>query len=395
MEGNLREKEGKIKVVQIVSDGYLSGAAVHVLGVLKNLNKDKFEIYLICPRGFLSERAREIEGVNVRVFEFKSKFDFLGIWRLREILGDIQAKGVPFSPMIVHAHGPRAGLIGRMATTNSMHKVYSEHIWVHEYHLENRFLEFFQKIVTKRLNFRSDLVIAVSRAVYNFVVESKMAPKKRVKIIPNGIDVSDYKNKPQEARHRNLNRYAPVIGSVGNLNHQKGFFYLISAMKIVLERYPLATLEVVGEGEERGELLALTRELGLSRHVTFWGRQENPKRIMKNWDVYACSSKSETFGLSVLEAMAMGIPVVATKVGGIGEFVNNEKTGILVNAEDEEGLARGILEILAKPVLGAKFSVEGRKKAEEYDWKKVIKRFEEEYTNLINKQSAATRALDR
>jgi len=374
------KKDNKTKLVQIIADSDLSGGPRHVLGILENVDQSKFDTFLICPKGHLSEQARKIKGVKVTSVEMGSKYDIGAVYDIKSLLEKIRTTKNPFGPMIVHTHGPRAGLLGRKALPKGVVSIYTEHRWDADYHLDNRLNEWLQKRALKTLNYKTNLVIAVSSSVKKYLIEKRLAPESRVKIIPNGIGLDQAKAKSKKLKTNDGNNF--VIGSVGNLNKQKGYEYLISAMPKILKKYPHLMLEIVGDGEERSSLKSLKKELNIEQHVTLLGRRENPEEVMKKWDLFVSSSVAETFGIVLLEAYKVGLSVVATRVGGVPDVVKNNSTGILVESRDSDALAKAIIKLLEHPVLAAKLKRGGAAKLKEFDWQNIIKQLEKEYTAL-------------
>lgn len=370
----------KIKLVQVIADGNLGGGPAHVLGLLKHIDKSLFECHLICPLGDLARQARDIPGVTVETSLMRSKFDFFAVRKINKIICQIQASGNPFAPIIVHTHGPRAGLLGRWATPKGAFSVYTEHRWDSDYHLESIVNEYLQLSLLKRLNHRTNLVIAVSNAVKDFLIYKKLAPPARIALIPNAIEINGSCQRPR-SKSKQANHF--VIGNVGNLNLQKGQSYLIEAMPEVIRRYPHAMLEIIGDGEERKNLELKIQALGLGRHVTLLGKQNDPMGHMAKWDLLVSSSIAETFGIVILEAFVCGLPVVATAVGGVKDVIKDRKHGLLVPSSNPKALANGIVELLDHPALAEKLARAGRERAKDYDWKVVVKKIEKVYEGLI------------
>jgi len=384
------KKENKIKLVQVIADSDLSGGPKHVLGILTNIDQDKFDLFLICPKGHLAEQTRKIKGVKVTTVEMGSKYDIGAVYDIKSLLEKIRTTSNPFGPMIVHTHGPRAGLLGRHAMPRGVISIYTEHRWDADYHLDNRLNEWLQKRALKSLNYKTDLVIAVSGSVKKYLIEKRLVPESRVKLIPNGIDLEDRSQISDSRNPKNLKlkqlESSIIIGSIGNLNKQKGYEYLIQAMPKILKIYPHLMLEIVGDGAERGALRSLKKELGVERYVTLLGRKENPEEVMKKWNLFVSSSIAETFGIVFLEAYKVGLPLVVTKVGGVPDVVTNNKTGLLVPARDPGALADAVIKLLKHPALAAKLKRGGQAKLKEFDWKKVIKMIEKEYLRLVSAQ---------
>jgi glycosyltransferase involved in cell wall biosynthesis len=375
------EGKHKIKLVQIIADSDLSGGPRHILGLLSSIDKTKFECFLICPNGNLSREARDIPHLEVINIEMRSKFDFVAMNSINKTLSQIQSQRNPFGPMIVHTHGTRAGLLGRMAHPKGVLSVYTEHRWDADYHLENRINEWLQLYWLKRLNQKTHLIIAVSNSVKDFLVGKKLAPESRVKVIHNGIKLQNAKSKMRKAKTVNRNHF--IIGNVGNLNHQKGHKYLIEAMPKILEHYPHTMLEIIGEGEERKNLELIIQNLKLERHVTLLGRQIDPMSFMAKWEIFVLSSVAETFGIVVLEAMSQRLPIVATKVGGVPDIIKHNKNGLLVLPESPEAIAEAVLELLSHPAKAEEISRAGYGRVKDFDWREIVKKVEKEYLGLI------------
>lgn len=374
----------KIKLVQIIADSSLGGGPRHVLGLIKNIDKSVFDVFVICPSGYLSAEAKQIKGVVVFNLPMRSKFDLKAIFKIKKIINDIRTSVNPFGPLIVHTHGSRAGLLGRLASPFHAKKVYTEHRFDEEFHLKNPLNEWIQKRMLSAQNHRSDLIIAVSSSVKKYLIESKMAPKDRIVIIPNGINLRDSKTEDRRpARSTGSVLRAPVIGNIGNLNFQKGQVYLVQAMTEVLKKYPLATLEIIGEGEERKILEAEIKKLKLGSHVTLLGSKNVVDKYLKHWSVFVSASIAETFGIVILEAMKYGLPIVATRVGGVPDIITQRKNGILVESESPKALARGVIEVLESPALAAKLKRGGLERVRDFDWKNIIKSIEKQYITLF------------
>ncbi len=159
-------------------------------------------------------------------------------------------------------------------------------------------------------------------------------------VIYNGIEPVKKKAKPFSKENEVL------IGSIGTLNEQKGMQYLIKAMPAVLKEFPNAKLEIIGEGYYKDRLQRLVKSMKLTRQVKFTGFLKDVYEELEKLDLYVQPSLSESFGLAILQAMSVGLPVIATKTGGVPEVVTDGKTGLLVEPKNSGQLASAVLEIL-------------------------------------------------
>jgi glycosyltransferase involved in cell wall biosynthesis len=174
----------------------------------------------------------------------------------------------------------------------------------------------------------------------------------------------------------------PVIGTIGNLNSQKGQKYLIRALPSVLKKYPTAKIEIIGEGKERNSLVTETKRLNLQGKVTLLGKKTDLQKYLSDWTVFVLPSISETFGIVILEAMDAGIPVVATKSGGTTDIVKSGVNGLLVERKNPESLAKKIIKILDKPELAGDLTRNALKDLPRFSWTTIIGKLEDLYQSI-------------
>lgn len=166
----------------------------------------------------------------------------------------------------------------------------------------------------------------------------------RTHVVPLGIDLERFTD-PRPA----LSRDGRIVGNVARLAPQKGHRVLIDAAPLVLERHPDVRFVVVGEGELRGELERSARQAGLGDRFTFTGQRNDVPELLASFDVFAFPSLFEGLCLAVIEAQAVGVPVVATGVGGLVETVVPSETGVRCEPGDPVSLAEGIVWLLDHP----------------------------------------------
>lgn len=198
-----------------------------------------------------------------------------------------------------------------------------------------------------------------------FYVEQGGAPfGERGEVIYNGIDLKRFEGVEAQRRDR------PYVFALGRHVPQKGFDVLLEAMREVPASHDLV---LAGDGPEREALAALAERLGIADRVEFVGRLDGPgvRRWMKGAAVFVLPSRHEPFGIVNLEAMASGRPVVATRVGGVPEFVEDGVAGVLVEPEDAAGLGRAIEGVLNDPANASRLAEAGRERARGFDWDRI------------------------
>jgi L-malate glycosyltransferase len=196
-------------------------------------------------------------------------------------------------------------------------------------------------------------VIAISNPVKDHLINDFKVNASEVALIRNGIDLAEFKILPSEVKGELRARYnvkgGPIVGIIARLSDVKGHDTLIRAFADILKAFPQARLLIVGEGPEEKTLRALAEELGLSQHIEFFKIVNRTAGMLPLFDVFVMPSLQEGLGLSVMEAQAAGLPVVASRVGGLPDLIEHNRTGILVEPKDPKALAQAVIEVLQDP----------------------------------------------
>jgi glycosyltransferase involved in cell wall biosynthesis len=203
--------------------------------------------------------------------------------------------------------------------------------------------------VLRRLTPEMDHLVVVSRAIDRKVAEEGREGAPRT-LIYNGVDLERYDHQEPCCTLREeygMDADAEIVGVVGRLELEKGHPTLLEAWPLVLAEIPCAYLIIVGEGSRLDALREIARGLGVERHVIFTGRRDDIPAITAALDVAVLPSYREAQGLTILEAMALARPVVASNVGGIPEMIEDGRNGLLVPPHDPAALAGAIVRLLA------------------------------------------------
>lgn len=203
---------------------------------------------------------------------------------------------------------------------------------------------------------------------------------KRTLTIPNGVDFGHLAKVPRggKAPHR--------VVTVARLSPEKGLPFLIEAIKIARHTVEDATLEIVGGGALEAELKAYVEKLSLQEVVRFLGPMPNAEAMAEvaKSGVFVLPSLGEGLGIVLLEAQALGVPVVGTDVGGIPDVIEHEKTGLLVPPSDAKALAGAIVRVLTEPGLGERMATEASSRLAKFDWDRIAERYAALYGELGN-----------
>ena len=359
----------KISILEIIGDPSLAGAPRHLLSIVENLDLEKFNIHVICPPGPLAGEIRKFRRqIDLDLISMNSRFDFGAISRIRRSIKHIK-------PDIIHIHGTRAGSLGRLAAIGlNIPVIYTEHLWTQQFKLRNRFLTFLHYFANWFLDMFTTLNIAVSRAVKDFMIASNISRPNKIKVIYNGIKISSLEAKAFQSEKEFL------IATCGTLNPHKGIQFLIKALPKIKNEFPGIRLEIIGDGLYKRILLAEVKKLKIKDYVKFTGFVKEVEKYLTHFDLYVQPSLSESFGLAILQAMSVGLPVVATNTGGIPEVVTDGKSGLLVEAANPGALSEAILFLLRNPKKAREMGKMAEKEAKlKFDLKDMIKELEKVY----------------
>jgi glycosyltransferase involved in cell wall biosynthesis len=237
--------------------------------------------------------------------------------------------------------------------------------------------DWFTKLAAKGILKNASAVIALTEHMKDAM---QAIYSRDIIVVPNGINLNE--NAEREAEGGNPGKR---VLFVGRLHPVKGVQYLLGAMKMVHQELPEAKLILVGDGEEREHLENLTDSLGIRGCVEFAGRvpHDRVQDYMNRAEVFVLPSLSEGFPVTILEAMACGLPVVATRVGGIPDIIEDGTNGYLVDARDQEQIAEALLRVLQDKMLQKIMSNNNRKSAEKYRWDTVAATLEGVYQNSL------------
>ncbi len=227
--------------------------------------------------------------------------------------------------------------------------------------------------VTRYCIEEADAVTAVSQSLAEETTNS-LSVDAPITVVSNFVDLNRFR------RPEGRGPIEPTCLHVSNFRPVKRVMDLVRAFSIAVDRGVEGRLVLVGEGPDRPAAQALTRDLGVSARVEFRGPQDDIETILSGASVFALPSEYESFGLAALEAMACGVPVLATRTGGVPEVVEDGKTGILCGVGDVESLAAGLCQLLNNPKAAEAMGDAARVRAEErFSLGRVLPKYEAVY----------------
>ena len=371
----------QLRVLHIIGGGEFGGAERHILNLFAALDPRKTATTVVCLFEEPFARMAKETGVNVLVVPMRHKLDLGTFTRLSDVIKKNR-------PDLVHTHGVRANLLGRLAAKMAgVNKIVTT---VHSL-LVRDYPDFWSRLAnswTERLTRGlTDHFIAVSQGLKYALVEDGL-PENKITVIYNGLDLHRFKPCLPPGTYRRWLGYderVPLVAIVARLHSVKGHDYFLHAACEVLKVMPKARFLVVGTGPDESVLKEMTARLGLQEVVNFTGFITDIPDLMADMDVLVIPSLWEGFGLTAIEAMTVGLPVVATEVGGLPEVVRPGETGILVPPADAASLAKAIMWVLQHPkeasemaengkeIVNREFSSKGMAKKTEVTYQKVMR----------------------
>lgn len=239
--------------------------------------------------------------------------------------------------------------------------------------------------IRRALALMVDRFVTVSDDLHRWMVETVRIPPRKIRTIHNGVDTQRFSDQERDAARRALgvDEGARVIGTVGRLDPVKDQATLIRAFAGIAAAHPEAVLVIVGAGPCRPALDTLAADLRLDRQIRMLGEREDVARLLGGFDVFVLPSVAEGISNTILEAMATGLPVVATRVGGNPELVEDGANGRLVPARDPGALAKALDDYLADPLLRALHGKASRQRAvTQFDLSAMVDAYRELYVSL-------------
>jgi len=368
----------KNRVVHIVKATGIHGAEKHLLTLLSGLNSryDIFIIVLTEPETPLNSYFEKLAENNINSYNviLRSDMDPICLWKIYQLLKKI-------NPCLVHTHLIHGDIYGTLAARLAdIKKIISTK------HNDDRFRK---NRVIKALNIainkKTAGIITISRWVRDFTTRVEEVPPEKARTIYYGLkDVFLPAETGTIRSELGISQNTVLVGIIARLVEQKGHKYLIDAFFRVREKNSAISLLIVGDGELRKELQQQVKKRGLEKAVIFTGYREDTERILSAIDIFVHSSLWEGFGLSILEAMAMGKAVIATKVSAIPELVIDGETGVLVPSKETDLLSKRILELSENTELRNRFGNNGRERWRKmFSVDKMIRETENYYDELL------------
>lgn len=381
---------GRYKILLVLTTT-LGGTGLHAYHLAKDLNRSKFDVALAYGPGQPLDRDIERLGVPIHHLSMvRSLSPFTNLRGLIQLYRLMRREKFD----LVCSQCSIAGCLARVAAKMAgvpvsifIIQLYASHDYVRP--MKRRLYLWIERV----MDLFTDHYVAVSHAMKEEGLRKRIVPQEKVSVIYNAIDPRPYDQAPARNARRSLgiDPDCRVVGTISRLERQKGIPYLLRAIALVREAVPDVRALIVGDGPLRTQMEDLAHTLGVARNVMFTGWRRDTADLLACMDVFCLCSLWESFGFVLVEAMAMKRPVVATRVGGIPEVVEDGRTGFLVSPEDPDALAQKVLTLLRDPALARRFGEAGRTRMEEhFSIGRMVAKYEGLFSELADRRSGGS-----
>ncbi len=361
-----------------IDGSFVGGGQRHVLDLARDLKKNGLSVTVFTSEKGAFSIFLEKNAIPYRIIPMGK---FPAPWRLPAWKTALRE----LNPDLLHLHGGMAGFWGLWASGgNPPYKiVYTIHgvHYIHQPFFLYRWVRWFLDLLLKN---RADRVICVSEHDAGWVRKLKIADPEKIRVIHNGINILPMPDTPSSISSVVLPPDAFVVVVIGRLSFEKGQRYAIEAMSQLVKKHPSIHLLIVGDGEEKPSLEKRVERLNLKNNVHFLGFRRDVPSILGFADLNFMPSLWEGLPLSLLEAMAGGLPSVATRVGGVPEIVQDGVEAILVPPKNPGQMAKAIERLYLDSEFRSQMGLSARRKAQSFEQSKSYARTREIYKDLLN-----------
>jgi glycosyltransferase involved in cell wall biosynthesis len=365
------------------------GSVISIESFRKNLEKLGHQVYVFAP-SYDDYKDKNNRVFRYPAFLFKYKIDYpISIpvssfinKKIRELNLDIIHVHQPFS---LGKEGLRYARKLKIPIIFTYHAKYEDYVHYVPFFPEKILAELVKK---EAINFsnKCDLTIAPSMGIKK-IIEKRGANKKSIKVLPTGINWDDFQKGAREKVRKKylIKKNEILLTNIGRINEEKNLVFLLESFKKIALKNPKIKLMFIGEGFLKEELKEKAKKWGIEKQVIFTGFLKNTeiKNYLKATDIYLQTSLSETQGITILEAMASSLPIVAVKATGTEDFIVNKKNGFLTKNNQKDFIEK-IEYLIKKPLKRKEFRKQAQQDAKKYQEINQAKKLEKVYLDLVD-----------
>jgi glycosyltransferase involved in cell wall biosynthesis len=371
------------KRIALIITRMVPGGASRIVADLLNHGKEQFNMTLVTGGDDLPNDLQErLPGISVTVLpelvrDISPLSDFRCYFKLKALF-----KNEHFD--IVHTHSSKAGFLGRLAAKKSKIPfiIHTPHGTIHlpgskipgipKSAIVQRILLYSERYAGRN----TDILTTLTKAEKEHCTELRLSNSANTIVVYNGIDLKAYAHSPE--RRKSIRQQFEIddsdllLFSAGRLTTEKGHLYLVRSFKEIAEEFPHTKLIIAGDGREKDIMAKEASELIGNGRLMFPGFMQDIPGMLSAADIFVLPSLYEGFGLAALEAMAAGLPVIASDVGGLPELINAGKDGYLFNSTDTNDLSTKIRKLLASAELRRELGERAKLRSEDFRLNKML-----------------------
>lgn len=364
-------------ILHIIDTTGPGGAETVFIDLATNLPPDQYHsVVVIRGRGWVYEELCR-RGVTPILLEAKGSFNWRYLKALTSLIRRERVDLIQSHLLGSNVYSALAGLITRKPVVATFHGAVD---------IGER--ERLPGLKFGAINLGASSIVAVSDSLRENIVNRTPLRSHKTSVIYNGINTADFNRPPADALRRQMGWHADdmIIGSLGNIRPAKAYDVLLRAAALLKDRTPRFRFVIAGQGKGGlyEDLLKLKAELGLDDTVHFLGFNDNPAEFLSNLDLFLLSSSSEGFSIATIQAMAAGLPVIATRSGGPEEIITHAETGWLVPVGNPEAITQAIETLSADRDLRTTMARKGQQHARlTFDIHAMLSAYQRIYESLI------------
>jgi glycosyltransferase involved in cell wall biosynthesis len=394
----------KYKIIHLITRLDKGGSAENTLLTVLGIDKKKYEVVLAKGPTYESRMSKEehasviadlreaqLKGVKIVNIPFLLRrinpvYDLLALFSLYILL-------IKERPTIVHTHTSKAGLLGALAAKMAgipilVHTPHGHVLWGYFGPLRTKIFIFLERLSSRI----TDKIVALTNREKEDYLMFKIAKEDRYVVISSGIRLKKFKEslideKKSFKKELGIPETSSIVGTVGRLVPVKGPEFLIKAAKYIISKYPDTFFIFTGDGYLRRDLENKAFKMGIKENIIFLGWRDDAAKIISAYDVFVLPSLNEGMGRVLVEAMALGKPIVASNIGGIPDLVIHGKNGFLVPSKNPKELAKYIQILLEDENKREKMGLAGKEMSLNFSAENMVVKITKLYDELLTKKN--------
>ncbi len=364
-------------ILHVIDTTGPGGAETVFIDLITGLPKDKFNaVVLLRGKGWVYNTLLQ-KGIEPILLDAKGSFNWRYLLKLLKLVKQYDIDLIQSHLLGSNIYCSLAGALSGKPVVSTFHGAVDIG--------ENERFKWLKFMI---INFGSKMIISVSDKLRKDIISRTPIFPKKINVIHNGIITNNFQvaRKKDIRSQLKLPKNEPLIGCLGNIRPAKGYDTLLKAAHLLQKQGKNLQFVIAGQGDNslHKKLLTMRADYGLENSFHFYGFVDDPAEFLANIDIFLLSSYSEGFSISTIQAMASGLPVIATKSGGPEEIINHYNTGWLVEPDNKVAIAEAVIALTSKQSLCEKLAKNGEKHVRNtFDIAKMLSSYEDIYARLL------------